>query len=331
MGRVSSLKELKQSVLDTTRQTEAQIGSLVSDYINLTLSEISDPGWAFGQQNFTHLWSFLRRKTTITTVASTEDYVLKRDIDRISLCRQTTSPAIIRALSDKNFYNYVPDPTATGNPRYYRIWENEGVSTRLTTAGTINVVSSSTSDAGSSTLTVTVWGYDANGSKVSETFALNGTTSVVGTTTFAVGPIFVSKQSDTTGNITVSSGVVNLVVIGKEERNPKFKVISFYPIPSSAITIYIEYYSRMRMLKNDGDCPEFDEKWHWVVRQGTLAKVYQYLNKETDFAANQAIYASGVRSMVSADLVECDLISHLNPRQGTLPLIMLQQDDIVTS
>ena len=332
MGRVSSRKEIKDSVLDTTRQTDAQIGTLVEDYINITLNEISDPGWAF-PKNLTHSWSFLRRKTTFETVASTEDYVLPRDIDRISLVRQTESPIRLRHVSDKEFYLYIPNPTGSGNPRYYRIWENEGVSTQLTTADTIDVVSSSASDSGSSTKSITVWGTDANGAKVSESYQLNGTSTVSGSITFAAGPIFVSKQSDTTGDITVTenSGSTTLVVIGREERTPKFKVISLYQIPSSAITIYVEYFTRMRQLRNDSDTPEFDEKWHWVVRQGALAKTYQYLNKEQDLAMAQSMYAGGVRAMVSADKTVPDLISHLTPVGHIFPLIIQDRSETITS
>ena len=332
MGKVSSRKEIKDSVLNTTRQSDSQIGDLVEDFINITLNEISDPGWAFGSINFTHNWSFLRRKDTFSTVASTEDYVLPRDVDRISFIRQTDSPSKIAQVSDEEFYSIIPNPEAEGNPLYYRIWENEGVSTRLTTADTIDVVSSSASDAGSATKTVTVWGTDANGAKVSETYQLNGTSTKSGSITFAAGPIFVSKQSDTVGDITLkeNSGSTTLVVIGREERTPKFKVVSFYPIPSDAITIYLEYYTRIRQLRNDSDTPEFDEKWHWVVRQGALAKVFQFLNKDPDYAMAQAMFASAVKSMVSADRSRPDLIRHLSINR-IFPLFTLNRATTITS
>ena len=330
---VSSRKEIKDSVLSSTRQSSAQIGDLVNDFINLTLNEINDPAWAFPREmGFTHNWSWLRRKTTFASVASTEDYVLPRDIDRISLIRQIDTPTKLTQLSDENFYRKVPYPTATGDPKYYRIWENEGVSTRLAVADTIDVVSSSASDAGTTTKTVTIWGKDANGAKVSQTYQLNGTSTVSGTITFAAGPIFVSKQSATTGDVTVTenSGATTLVVIGREERAPRFKVISLYPIPSSSSTMYVEYYTRIRELTNDSDVPEFDAKWHWVVRLGTLSKVYQYLNKEADFTANQGMYSAGVRSMISADRTQLDLISHLSP-DGIMPLYQLNRATTITT
>ena len=233
-------------------------------------------------------------------------------MDKIGLIRQTDSPIHLTYVPDEVFYHFVPNPTAEGNPRFYRLWEEEGVSTSLSTDDTIDVVSSSTSDG--SSITVTVSGYDNNGVKVSEEYTLNGTTKVSGSTTFdARKPIRVSKSADTTGSITVTenSGGTTLVVLGPEERSPRFKVISFYPIPGSAITIYLEYYTRIKMLANDADVSDLGEKWSWLIRLGTMAKVYQYQNKESLFTSTQALYASGVRNMVKADMQNVDYIPYL--------------------
>jgi len=317
----SSRKEIKDSILNTSRQPDSQIGSLVEEFINLTLSEINNPGWAFPRKNKHHLWNFLRRKKTVSV--SSEDFVLPRDVDKVALIRQLSSPIMLRQLTDKQFYRLVPNPSATGNPRWYRMWETEGVSTQLSTADTVDIVSSSTSDAGSAELSVSVMGFDSNGIWRTETYQLNGTSSVSGSITFAAGEIFVMKQKDTTGTITASenSGSTTLVVMGPNERAPKFKVISFYPIPSSAMDIYLEYFTYLPQLNNDSDVPLFDDKWHYVVRLGSLAKVYQYLNKETDFITMQAMYSSAVRAMVAADRIQPDLISHLHPRQEMFPHI----------
>lgn len=327
---VSSRKEIRDSVLSTTRQTNEQIGSLVNDFINLTLNEINDPGWAFTRNNYSHMWSWLRGKTTFTTVASTEDYVMKREIDRIALIRQTTSPIKLVQIPDELFFQLVPNPTQSGNPRFYRLWENEGVSTRLSSAGTIDVLSSSASDAGSSELSVTVVGY-SSGILTSETYQLNGVTAVAGTISFDAREIYVSKQKATTGTVTVirNSDSSTLVTIGKEERAPKFKVITLYPKPSSAITMYVEYYTRIRELTNDSDVPQFDQKWHWVVRLGALAKTFQYLNKDNDFIATQGLFAAGVRSMVSSDLTVPDLIEQIQRNVSSVGIHQIRSEDAV--
>lgn len=325
----SSRKEIRDSVLKTTRQeTNSTLSGLVNDYINIAIDEIANSGWAFGRKNFQHLWSFLRQKTTFTTTASTGDYLLPREVDKIALIRQTETPIKLTQVPDDRFFEMVPNPTDTGNPKLYRLWEEEGVATRLSTDDTIDVVSSSASDAGNSELSVSIRGYDSNGVPQVETYALNGTTDVTGTTTWSSShELYVAKQKNTTGTITAKEGTAGttLVTLGPTERNPKFKVITLYPTPSSAQTIYVEYYSRIPGLHNDSDVPVFDSKWHYVVRLGTLAKVFQYLNKETDFAQVQNQFASAVRAMVAADTVEPDLIDHLSKHDRFNPTVRIQR------
>jgi len=327
-----SRREIVDAILNTTRQSRAQIGTLVEEFVNLSINEVNDPGWAFPKGNVHHIWNFLRRKTTFDTVSSTADYVLERDIDRIGLLRQTNSPLKLTQVPDEKFFELIPNPTDSGNPRWYRLWEADGVATRLSTADTIDVVSSSAGDAGDSALSVTVSGYDANGIWRTETYALNGTTVVSGTVSFAAREIFVSKQKNTTGTITVTenSGGTTLVVLGPNERSPRFKILSLYPIPSSAITMYIEYYGRIPTLVNDSDSPLFDEKWHYVLRLGGLAKTYQYLNQESNFVSAQGLYSSTVRSMVNADSTNPDLIEYLSPRRNIFPLVNLKRADDVS-
>ena len=49
----------------------------------------------------------------------------------------------------------------------------------------------------------------------------------------------------------------------------------------------------------------------WLVRLGSMAKVYSYQNKEAMFNTTQALFASGVRSMVREDLQNSDYIPSL--------------------
>jgi hypothetical protein len=301
--------EIRTNLRNTTRET--QINSTIDEFINLTLQEINDPAWAFDaikRYGVHHLWSFNRRKSTFDTVADQEFYQLPRDLDKISLVRQIDSPIKLKYYPDHLFYKYIPYPTATGSPKVYRLWEEEGVETRLAVADTIDIVSSSTSD--DSNYSVTVVGKDTNGIIQSNSYTLNGTTAVAGTITFAANqPLRISKSATTNGDITATenSGGTTLVILGKEERSPRFKVAGLYPIPSSAITIYLEYYTRIRRLENDTDVPDIDTKWIWVVRLGALAKIENY-QKKPDAISTQRMYAAGVRSMVKSDLSNTDEI-----------------------
>ena len=307
---VSTLKEIRDRVKNDTRETGLS-DTWVSDYVNLTLQEINDPGWAYeqiGMKGYDHEWTFNRRKHSITTVASTENYQLPRDLDKVGLIRQTSSPQKLLYVPDELFYEFIPNPTATGNPQYYRIWEEEGVSTRLSTDDKIKVVSSSSSDT---TIKISIVGYNDSGYLQSEELTLTGTTAVSGTLTYDAGrPLRISKSATSVGYVTVTeyTAGTTLVILAIEERTTRFKVAGFYPIPSSAISLYLEYYTRIRNLVNDSDVPDIDEKWIWVVRIGVMAKIYQYQGKESMFSSAQNMFGSGVRSMVKADLQNIDYI-----------------------
>ena len=242
---------------------------------------------------------------------------------------RTDTPIKLDQIPDEKFYELVPNPTATGNPRYYRIWETEGVSTRLSTADTIDVVSSSASDAGSEDYTITVQGK-VSGIWTEETYQLNGTTKVSGSNTFDADEIYVSKKKDTNGTVTVTAGTTTLVVLGKHDRNPRFKVMSFYPIPTSN-TIYLEYRSRIMPLINESDVPNFNTNWHFVVVQGTLAKLYMtYLKDPTLGVAHYEMYKNSLLAMIDADRTNPDLVRHLNPSRVRTPTIHLHlSEDVI--
>jgi len=97
-------------------------------------------------------------------------------------------------------------------------------------------------------------GYSTDGFLQSEELNLNGTTEVNGTLTYDAGRILkVSKSAQTTGKITISefTAGTELLILGPEERTARFKMIGLYPIPGSAITMYLEYFTRIRRLVND--------------------------------------------------------------------------------
>lgn len=307
---VSTKRQIRLSAIAATSQDATQIGTIVDDFINITLNEIENPAWAF-TNGYNHLWSWLRRKTTFTTTGGTADYVMERDISRIGILRQTSSPAKLIQLSDEDFYSNLPNPTASGNPLFYRLWETTGISTKLTAADTISVASSSNVDG--ATFTVAIMGY-ISGRLDSEILTLNGTSTVTSTKTWDAREIFVSKSGITTGNITVRavSAAVTILTLGAQETSPRFKVVSLYPTPGATITIYAEYFKSIRELVNDTEAPEFSEKWHYVVRLGTIAKIFQYLGKTTDFLSTQEMYAKSVRAMVQADKANPDFIASLS-------------------
>ena len=312
---LSTLAEIRANVAFTVR--ESQINSRIDQYINLTVNQIN---------NF-HPWSFLRRKTTFNTVDSQESYQLPRDVDRIGLLRNTQQR--LRQVPDHLFYKWVPNPTTeTTYPRYYRLWEQVGVATQLSTDAEIDVVSDNADD----TQSVTVEGLDSNGIFRRETYTLVGTTKQEGSITFSK-ILQVSKSAATTGIITVTEddGDTTIVTLMPWERAPRFKTISLYPIPSTNDVVhYLEYFTRLKELVNDQDVPNLDTKWLFLIREGTLAKVYQYQNKENDYAVAIGIFRDGLKQMRKQDMLNIDYIPYLGAGKSRKQGLWSEDDDFAS-
>lgn len=298
MASIKTLKQLRDNIASTIRDT--QISTIIDSYINLTLTEILT----------FHQWTFLRRKADFDTVADQEDYYLDEEIDKLAVIRETESDNKLIYVPDQDFYKVIPDPTATGYPRYYRLWEEVGVLAQLSADGTVYVKSSSASDTTS--FKVSVVGRDANGLVVSEVLTCNGTTAVTSTTTFSA-ILQVSKSAVTTGTITLyaTTGDGVLSRIAPEEIAPRYKKISMYPIPSAVITMYVEYFERIRTLENDTDVPQLDHKWIWVLREGSLAKAWGYKQNEQAALLSHKAFKASLNQMKREDSVNPDFIPHL--------------------
>lgn len=303
---LKSLKEVRDNVASTIRDTA--IGSLLDSYINLTQWEIN---------NF-HPWTSLRRKQTFDTVIDQENYPLDEEVDSIVILRQLTTPLKLIYVPDDLFYQFIPNPEnlGSGTSRYYRLWQETGFSTNLAAADTIQVLSSSTSD-GSGFKVVIVGRESTNNLMVSEVITLNGTTAVTSTNTWAAsGLLQCSKSAQTTGTITIrrTTGATALSRIAPEETAPRFKTISLYPIPSAVVTMYYEYLERTRLLVNDDDVLMMDTKWTWILREGALAKAWEYKQNAVASALHQVSFLRGLTTMRQQDERNLDYVPVIQPR-----------------
>ena len=319
---IRTLSELRVNIGTTVRET--QINSTLTDFINLTLQEIHSY----------HGWTWKRRKTTFSTVASQEDYNLDEEIDEIAFLRQRSSPTKLLYIPDPDFYRVLPnvEDLGTGPPRYYRLWEETGFSTNLAAADTIYVVSSSASDT--STFKVLVVGRNSSGEVISESLTMNGITNVTSTTTFAAsGLMQVSKSANTTGTISVyrTTCATLLAELAPEEATPRYKRLSLYPVPSAAITVYVEYFERLRLLVGDNDVPQMDYKWNWVLREGALAKAWEYKQNDAAHLFHRQAFMQGLAQMKAQDMTNHDYIPVLRPRPYGLITAVRRYNDSVSS
>lgn len=254
---------------------------------------------------------------------------MDEEVDRIMFLRQRTTPRTLVYLPDRLFYRYIPDPEdrGTGTPRFYRQWEETGFLTSLAANDTIEVLSSSGSDG--SGFSVRIVGRNTDGVVIHETLTLNGTTAVVSATTFASGSLMrVSKSANTTGIITVrrTTGATVLIRIASTEASPRSKIISLFPIPSSVITVYLEYLERLHYLVSDVDVPQHDPQWNWVLQEGALQHLWMYKQNPLLASASKLAFVRGLGLMKQADgPVLHDYVSVLEPRLG-LPLSTIVRD-----
>ena len=305
MAALVTADQIRDNIARTVRET--QIDDLILSWMNLTGLEI---------HNFSP-WTWLRRKQEFTTVVDQENYNLDSEVDRIGLVRQRTTPQKIQYLPDELFYRFLPNPedVSSGTPRFYRLWEETGFSAPLAADDTVYVVSSSTSDG--STFTVRIRGRNASGEVVTETLTMNGTTNVTSNTTWDAGGLMaISKSASTTGTISCRRTTGDTLLSEMEPDNlaPRFKRMSLYPIPSAAITINLEYYERYIFLINDVDVPQMDLQWNWVLREGALAKTWEYKQNEQAAAQHQAIFDRGLQLMHRQDAANQDYVPVIQPR-----------------
>ena len=310
---------LRDHVASTVRET--QISALLGSYLNLTAQEIF---------HF-HPWTWRRRRQTFSTVADQENYVLDAEVDELAVLRQISSPTRLVYMTDDHFYAAVPDPENRGSgvPRIYRQWEETGFHTALAAADTIYVVSSSASDG--SSFTVIVEGRNSSGEVVRESLTLNGTTNVTSTTTWAAsGLLAVSKSAATTGTIRVyrTTGATELAELEPDNLAPRYKGISLFPIPSSAVTMYLEYFERFRPMVNDADVPQMDHKWTWVLLEGTLARTWEYKQSPALSTQHYTIFYNALRDMKVQDQRNADYVPVIQPRRMLRSIVKRYSDSL---
>ena len=318
---IRTLGEMRTHLKTRIRKTGTTVDAFVTDCLNMGLSEI----------HYFADWSWLRRKTTLSTVADQEDYRLDEEVDRIQLIRQRTTPHKLRYLPDRVFYRLIPNPEdlGTGNPRYYRQWEETSFETALAADDTIQVLSSNSADG--SGFNVRIVGRNTSDVVIAETITLNGTTAVTSTNTWDSGSIMrVSKSANTTGVITVrrTTGATTLIQIGPLEANPRVKIISLYPIPSAVITINLEYLERLHYLVADADVPQMDTQWSSVLTQGALQHLWKYNQDDVAAATARQAFLQGLGQMLKADgATRYDYIPVLQGRRPFAPSVVRRWAD----
>lgn len=222
-------------------------------------------------------WVFKLRRYTFATASGTEAYIVPRLMGEIYSINSPQAPYLLTSVKEDTFDRAVPNPTATGNPSYARLFEVVGVDTQPSSASIITLVSSDGTDT---TQKVLVKGL-VGGYLDYEQVSLNGTTSAVTSKSFSA--VYALTKSDTTaGYVTATSnaGVVTNGVLAPQDKTLRLRKIRLYPIPSSTLTITVKGYGVPPLMTHAYEDAEIPVRWDYVVDQFAYGLALQYKGQE---------------------------------------------------
>mgnify|MGYP007031181389 CR=1 FL=1 len=216
---------------------------------------------------------------TFSSVASQRTYNAPFEFNKIYSVIDTTNDIELTNLTEGELEEQDPDRSDTGTSYYYAQSGLSWVTNQPSSSSVLTMVSSA---AGDTTQTVRVNGLDSSSVQATESFALNGVASVVGTTSFS-NILQVIKSATTTGNITVTSNAaaVTNVVIPAFLLARQHQPINLYPIPSGVNSYRIRGIRRPWPLVNAQDIPDFPEAYHELVLIGACIRGHLDLFRPT--------------------------------------------------
>jgi hypothetical protein len=228
-------------------------------------------------------WTCKNIKTTLALSSGDSEKNLPRDVGEPYIVLSSASPYLLKYKSEDEFDRREPNPTASGNPRIYTLFEYAGVEEQPAAAGVVSVVSSSATDTTQKLLIRgLVGGYDDY-----EEVSLNGTTTVFTTKSFSRIDS-VSKSVETAGRVTLTVGATTVLTMGALETTVRLRKIRFFPEAASSITVTIKHYKAPVIPVTLYDTHEIPSRWDYVVEQFAFALALQSKGKEqADEAAVQ--------------------------------------------
>ena len=228
-------------------------------------------------------WKVLRRTTTFTCSASTEEFVLAPQIsDRFFMWHEDYGhPYRMTYIPEPEFISLGLNRDDTGTPTYYRMWTTDMIKAQPSAASVITIASSSASDT---TVNVTVFGI-VSGYPDYEVIAANGTTAVPGTKSFTSVDRVV-KDASTTGRITATSNAAAVTVavlpVGDTTAGIIYRKVKIYPLASSEFTMNVYYYKDPYRLINDDDTHELGHEFDEALILLSTSKMNYEQGKDGD-------------------------------------------------
>ena len=273
-------------------------------------------------------WTWKQRKTTLALVSGDSEKNLPRDVGEPYIVLINVSPFLLKYRTEDEFDRREPNPTSSGNPRIYSLFEYDGVEEQPAAAGVVSIVSSSAADTTQKLLIRgLVGGYDDY-----EQVSLNGTTTVFTTKSFSK-ITSVSKSEETAGRLTLTVGATTVLTMGALETTVRLRKIRFFPEAGSSITATIKHYKAPVIPVTLYDTHEIPSRWDYVIEQFAFALALQSKGKEqAEEAAIQFALAekylnedmAAEEKQTSEGLIVPDRALDVGPRDG---LLEPDQDD----
>lgn len=206
------------------------------------------------------------RALTLTTEVGVQRYTLSPLVDRLLYLRNDTENILLREIPNRGLSTGEFDwASEEGSASEFMFWGHSPVAAQPSSASVLTLVSSSTSDT-SATASVVVKGFTSGGDIAAEEFLLDGTTPVVGTTSF-VEVLSVVKSGEFAGTLTMTSnsGAVTLLSLGAYEMGKQYRQIYLVQNPDRAETLSYRFYRKPLILINDFDIPDLPSPYSQLL------------------------------------------------------------------
>lgn len=243
------------------------VSTEIGNYAAAALNRIYEDVW--------HSYPFRDEKIVgyaVSVAADTSDVTLPQELDAIRGLR-TVNEALY-PINEIMLGTWAPGAfEETGTAYNYYNLANSPVYAQPSTATKLTLVSASASDA---SIVVRVLGT-ASDTLAHEDITLNGTTPVVGAVDFT--EILQITKPITVGRVTVSEGTSELGTLPAWDCHGAYRRIRLVPVPTSAITLYVDGVRRFMPLTSDDDSVLL-RRAESAIFEFLTAELYQYDDQE---------------------------------------------------
>lgn len=240
MNSGKNFSDLKTEVGANIQDTSSQMATVIGRFLNRRLRD------ALQRIHYDPT----RLDYSFSTTAGTRDYLMPDDFEHEVYVYDSTNKKTLAPINYQQYIdNYASDTTTQDISDYYLVYDDL-VHTQPTSAGTVAVVSTSTSDTSQK---VRVKGI-VSSVEDTEEVTLNGTSSVAGTKSFT-RILSVSIDSSCAGKVTVTRGSDTAAIFRPGDKTMRLKKMRLVRTPSAVATIEVIYKMAFLPLINGQDYP----------------------------------------------------------------------------